>query len=131
MMQKQQGMTLVGMLFTATVVVMAAIIVMRVVPVYLQHYTITQSVKSLSTVPVDSLTGDPVTDVAVMKGDLDKRLNINSIDELKENDVVIVPKDEHRFQVTVKYQVIRPLGFNISLLFDFNDTYEVVAGSEN
>ena len=131
MMQKQQGMTLIGMLFTVAVVVMAAIIVMRIVPVYLQHYTIVQSIKTLRTVPLDSLTGDPVTDVAVMKGDLDKRLNVNSVDDLKENDIIITPKEEHKFQVILKYRVIRPLGFNISLLFDFNDTYEVVAGSEN
>ena len=130
-MQKQQGMTLIGMLLTIVVVVMAAVVVMRLVPVYIQHYEIVQSIKSLNTIPAASLSGDPLADVEVLRTSLNKRLDINGVDNLKSNEIIITPKGEHRYQVRLKYQVIRLLAYNINLLINFDSTYEVVAGSEN
>lgn len=130
-MHKQQGMTFIGMLLTMAAVIMAAILVMRAVPVYLQHYTIIQSIKGLNTVPVASLTGDSYADVEVLRRSFDKYLVINGLDNLKADQLVIVPNGTNKFRVSLKYQVVKPLMYNISLLFDFNDTEEVVAGSEN
>jgi hypothetical protein len=130
-MQKQQGMTLIGMLLSVAVLVMAAVVVMRLVPVYIQHYEIVQSIKSLNTVPVSSLSGDPLADVEALRSSLNKHLEINGVDYLKNNEVIFTPNGEHRFQVRLKYQAIRFLAYNISLLVNFDNTYEVVAGSEN
>lgn len=130
-MKKQQGMTFIGMLLTMVAVIMAAILIMRAVPVYLQYYSIIQSVKGLNSVPVTILTGDSYGDVEVLKRSLNKHFEINGLDNLKENQLVIVPNGEKKFTVKLKYQVIRPLLYNVSLLFDFNHTQEVVAGSEN
>lgn len=131
MMRKQQGMTLIGMLFTVIVVVMAAIVVMRVVPVYLQHYTIVQSIKGLNSTPASTLTGDSYTDIDTLRKSLTKRFDINGVDDLKNDQLVISPDGPNKFKVQLKYQVVKPLVYNMSLLVDFDDTYEVVAGSEN
>ena len=130
-MRKQKGMTFIGMLLTMAAVIMAAIVTMRAVPVYLQYYSIIQSIKGLNTVPVSSLTGDSYSDVDVLRGSMNKHLEINGLDNLKPDQLVIVPNGTNKFTVKLKYQVIRPLFYNVSLLFDFNDTEEVVAGSEN
>ncbi|BCA96219.1 DUF4845 domain-containing protein [Legionella antarctica] len=130
-MQKQQGMTFISMLFTVAVLVMAAVVMMRLVPAYIQHYEIVQSIKSLNTVPVASLSGDPLADVDVLRSSLNKRLDINGVDHLKNNEIIITPKGEHRYQVKLRYQAIRFLAYNINLLINFDNTYEVVAGSEN
>ena len=130
-MQKQKGMTLIGMLFTVIVVVMAAIVVMRVVPVYLQHYTIVQSIKGLNSTPASTLTGDSYTDIDTLRKSLTKRFDINGVDDLKNNQLIISPDGPNKFKVQLKYQVVKPLVYNMSLLVDFDDTYEVVAGSEN
>lgn len=130
-MQKQKGMTLIGMLFTVVVVVMAGIVVMRIIPVYLQHYSIVQSIKALSSTPISTLTGDPLSDVGVLRRSLTKRLDINGVEDLKEDQLSITPSGTNKFTVKLKYQVIRPLVYNMSLLFDFNETQEVTAGSEN
>ncbi|HEO8155467.1 TPA: DUF4845 domain-containing protein [Legionella pneumophila] len=129
-MRKQQGMTLIGMLFTA-VVVMAGIFVMRVVPVYIQHYSILHSVKSLNSMSVSSLSGDPLTDVATLRESVTKRLDINGIEDLKPGQLVITPSGPNKFKIKLKYQVIKPLVYNMSLLFNFEDNFEVIAGSEN
>lgn len=130
-MQKQQGMTLIGMLFIVVVVVMTAIVVMRALPVYLQHYAIVQSIKGLNSTPITALTGDYLVDAVELRKSLDKRLDINGLDSLKENELTITPNGENRFQVKLNYQAIRFLVYNVSLLFVFDGTYQVVIGSEN
>ncbi|KTC88795.1 DUF4845 domain-containing protein [Fluoribacter dumoffii] len=130
-MLKQKGMTFIGTLFTVVVLIMAAVVIMRIIPVYLQYYSVLQSVKGLNSIPPSSLTGDPVTDINVLKSTLDKRLDINGVPSLKENQLSIEPKGSHKFRVKLKYQVIKPLVYNMSLLFDFDHTEEVVAGSES
>jgi hypothetical protein len=130
-MHKQQGMTFIGMLLTMAAVIMAAILVMRAVPVYMQYYSIVESIKGLNTVPVASLTGDSYSDVEVLRSSLNKRLEINGLDNLKPDQLTIVPSGTNKFTVTLKYQVIKSLLYNVNLLFDFNDTEEVIAGSEN
>jgi hypothetical protein len=128
---KQQGMTFVGMLLTMTVVIVAALLIMRAVPVYIQYYSILESIKELNTVPVSSLTGDAYSDVEVLRGSLNKHLEINGLDNLKPDQLAIVPDGTNKFRVTLKYQVIKPLLYNINLLFDFNKIEEVTVGSEN
>lgn len=130
-MQKQKGMTLIGMLFTAAVVVILAIIIMRIVPVYLQHYSVVQSIKSLSETPLTSLSGDPAADTGVLRDSLDKRLDINGVEELTRNQITITPNGPKKYKIKLKYQVVRPLVYNMKLLFDFDELYEVTVGSEN
>lgn len=130
-MRLQKGMTLIGMLFTMAVVAATVIVVMRVVPVYMQYYAIVNSIRDLSAVPASSLSGDPDADTQVLRSSLLKRLDINVIDYLKEDNVRISPDGTNKFKVVLDYQVVRPLVYNVSLLFHFNDTEEVVVGSEN
>ncbi|KTD64983.1 DUF4845 domain-containing protein [Legionella shakespearei] len=130
-MHKQKGMTLIGMLLTAAVVVITAVIIMRIVPVYLQHYSIVDSIKSLSTTPELSLSGDPALDTMELRKSLDKRLDINGVEDLKPNQISIVPSGPKKYKVKLKYQVVRPLVYNMKLLFDFDELYEVTVGSEN
>lgn len=130
-MNSQKGMTFIGMLMTMAIVVTSAVFIMRIVPVYLQHYSIVSSIKSLNQTPRSSLSGDPMADADVLKASLNKRLDINGLDYLKEDELMISVDGENTYIVKVKYKVVRPLVYNMSLLFDFNDTIKVVAGSEN
>jgi hypothetical protein len=105
---------------------------MRIVPIYLQHYSIVQSIKGLNeTTPDSSLTGDSYTDAVTLRKNLSKRLDINDVDDLKNDQIAIIPTGTNKFTVKLKYQVIKPLIYNISLMVSFDDTYEVVTGSEN
>jgi hypothetical protein len=129
-MQNQKGMTVVGMLMAMVVVVLALIVVMRIVPVVIQHYSIVNAIESLSETPSTSMTGDPVEDITTLKANLNKRFDINGLEYLKENELVISPDGENKYKVTLKYQVTRPLAFNVSLLFSFDRTIKLVVKSE-
>jgi len=129
-MQKQKGMTLIGMLLTVVVVVISLVVVMRIIPVYLQYYSIYQSIKSLNTTPASSLSEDPTVNVMVLKSSLVKRLDINGVDAIDEKAFTILPNGPNKYKVTLKYQVIRSLVYNINLLFIFDDVIEVIPASE-
>ncbi|WP_298624110.1 DUF4845 domain-containing protein [uncultured Legionella sp.] len=130
-MRKQQGMTLIGMLFSVVVVVFAAVVVMKIIPIYLQHYSVVQSIKGLNATPFADMTGDSYADAMTLRKSLGKRLDINGVEDLKNEQLSISPSGTNAFKVKLKYQVIRPLVYNISIMIDFDDTYEVVTGSEN
>lgn len=130
-MKKQQGITLIGMLLTMAVVVLSAIVVLRVVPVYIQYFSIVQSIKSLNSTPMSSLSGDAESDIRLLRASLTKRLDVNGVDELKPNQLSITAEGGNTYIVKLNYQVIRPLLYNVSLYFDFQRTEKVKAGSEN
>lgn len=130
-MHNQKGITLIGMLFTAVAVICVGILVMRVVPVYLNHYSIVQSIKDLGSSTDSSLTGDSMSDVMVLRRSLTKRLDINGINDLDDEELSITPDGENKYIVKLKYQEIRPLVYNMSLLFHFDDVIEVKTHSEN
>lgn len=124
-------MTVIGMLIVAALVIMAGIFLMRLVPVYLEHYTIVQSIKALNSMSGSSISGDPLADTVAMKKSLEKRLDINGIYDFKVEQLEISPIESNKYKVLLKYEVKRPLVYNISLLFNFDDTIEVTPGSEN
>lgn len=130
-MKKQQGMTLIGMIMTMVVVVLCAIVVLRVVPVYLQYFSIIQSIKSLNSTSPSEFSGNVDTDIAALRASLSKRLDMNGVDELKGNQLVITSEGGNVFNVKLNYQVVKPLVSNVSLLFDFQDNEKVKVGSEN
>jgi hypothetical protein len=130
-MNAQRGMTLIGMLLTMAIVVFGGLVVMQTVPVYLQYYSIKQSIKALSSVPASALSGDSFMDAQFLRGSLNKRLDISGINSIKEEQIKVIPLSLNRFKVSLKYQVINPLMYHANLLFDFDETYEVKVGSEN
>lgn len=124
-MRKQQGMTLLGMLMTLAVVVILGVLVVRVVPVYIQYYSVTNSIKGLKQIPSSEFSISTEENIRIMKKSLMKRLDINEVDDLVSEGIKITPKGQYNYVVTVKYRVIKPLIYNISLLFDFENTQEV------
>ncbi|KTD75273.1 DUF4845 domain-containing protein [Legionella waltersii] len=129
-MQKQKGLTFVSFLANMVLLVMVVIVVIRIIPVYYQYYSIMSTVKSLNSTPVSSMTGEQMSDMAVLRDSFSKRLEINGLDDLKTDQLTFTPSGMNKFTVRVKYQVIKPLVYNVSLLFDFDSTREVIVGSE-
>lgn len=129
-MRKQHGMTLIGMVAVMATLVIIALALMRSVPVYLQHYSVVQSIYSLNSLPASSLSGDNVVDVEVLRKSILKHLEINYVNDIKPEQFIIEPKDDNKFRVKIAYQVIKPFIYNVSFLFDFNVNQEVTIGSE-
>ena|SRR3989338_1356000 len=128
-MNRQKGITLIGLLLSAIVVILAGIVLMRMVPVYLQYYSVKQSVSALNDMPAAELSEDSMLNMLKLKKRLFNQLMVNGVDEMiKEKDVSIKYKQKNVYDVEVKYQVISPLVSHIKLLFDFDIKEEVHIG---
>jgi len=129
-MRKHQGLTLIGMLLTMATVVVLGILVMRVVPVYIHHYEVISSLKTLNKIPSDEFSADAAANSEVIKARLIKLFYVNGIDQIKPDQIVIGPGEDGKFNISVKYQVIVPVFANAKLLFDFEADQEVNTGGE-
>lgn len=129
-MKNQRGLTFLGMLFTIAAVVVIALFVMRITPVYIEHYAVTRALSSLQSMPNKEVTTDPAANAIAIKRTLMKQFEIDNVDFIKEDDITITPSGNDKLKVSIHYQVTRPLVANISLIFNFNDSQEVAVGSE-
>ncbi|KTD47255.1 transmembrane protein [Legionella rubrilucens] len=129
-MRKQQGLTLIGMLFTVIVVCIAGLVIMRVVPVYIQHFEVKRSISALENIDAAEFSTDTAANAMVLRKRLANQFTINGLDDIKLDEVNIVPDGRGNFNINVKYTVVRPLFYNISLMFNFDETKEVNIGKK-
>lgn len=129
-MKNQLGMTFIGMLLTMAVVVCAVIIVLRVIPVYIHHYEVINSLKALSSPSQKEFSADPSENADIIRRRLMTQFDINSIDDIKPEEIYIVPDDSGNMSIRIKYQVKRHLVGNVSLLFDFDANQKVSVSAE-
>jgi Domain of unknown function (DUF4845) len=129
-MHKQKGMTSFGTLFTVIIVVMLGILVMRIVPVYIENYMLGSSIRSLQDIPANDFAEDLSSNIEILKSKLLNRVNMNGLDPAILDKIKITPKDARIFQISVKYTVVKHLVYNINLLFDFDELREVTIAKD-
>ena len=129
-MHHQKGMTLIGMLLTMATVIITGIVVMRVVPVYLEYYEVTSSMKALNTLPATDFSSDPEVNANVLRTKLLNQLYVNSIESITPEQIKLTPDEQGHFNLSIKYQVIKPLVANVSLLFNFEASQEVTSSAQ-
>ncbi|MFC3909460.1 DUF4845 domain-containing protein [Legionella dresdenensis] len=127
-MRKQKGITLIGMLLTTATVIIIAIVVLRIVPVYIQNFEVKSSLKALQSLDQTNFTDDRMVNASVLKNKLENQLYVNGI-ELKPEQIRITPQDDGSYKIELNYTVIKPLVYNVSLKFDFHELQEVKVGS--
>ncbi len=128
MRKQQQGITLIGMLLTAIVVILAGILVMRVIPVYLQFHSVKSSIRALNSLDPSSFGFDTAANAAILRKRLINQFGLNGIDDIKFEKLNIVPKGPRNYSITAQYTDVRPLFYNVSLMFKFETTQEVSIG---
>lgn len=111
---RQHGMTFMGVVLTAATIIFVAMIIMKLVPSYIEF----KSVKQV----IDKIGKEP--DLANMSKqeiitEFDKGANIGYITVIKGSDLIIEKNTEGGQVVTAEYQVTTPLVANISALLDF------------
>jgi hypothetical protein len=118
-MKRQQGMGFAGVLLLLIAIVFVAIIGMKLVPAYIEYFSIKNAVTSLT--QSGELRGATVADV---RKAFDRRLTIDyNITAIKPEDLEIT-KDGNEVVIAFAYEKRIPLFYNISVVIDF-------AGSSN
>lgn len=113
MKKNQQGMTFFGVIFVGVALVGGAILVMQLVPAYLEFWSVK---KIISTMAKDSsLAGSTPAEI---RKSFDKRAGIDNVTVIKGGDLEI-STDRGQSVVTANYSVTVPLVGNLSALMEF------------
>ncbi|MDD5329573.1 MAG: DUF4845 domain-containing protein [Sulfuricella sp.] len=111
--KKQQGATLIGMVFIAGLVVAGAILTAKLVPAYLEFMSVKKILNVMAT------SGDLKTmSPKELMDSFFKRADIDNIHNVKPEDVT-VSREGNEATVSVDYSVKVPVAANLSACMDF------------
>lgn len=120
-LKNQHGLTMISWLLVLTMVGFFIMVGMKLAPVYLQNYTIRNILES---VRKEILTSrKPVTEIRTM---LSRRFNMNSIDNLKRENIKI-RRSSGITTIEVNYEERRPIVGNLDAIMTFHESVELVA----
>lgn len=123
----EKGITLIGLLFTIFSIVVVGLIVIQVVPVYIENYEIKQSMNALANVDANKLSIDSMSNISILKNDLVSQLGINSV-VMEPTAIKVSSTAPGTYAIHVNYTVVKSLIGNVSLMFVFNEYKEVTVG---
>ncbi len=113
MRARQQGITLMGLILGSFVLVFVALLVMRVLPSYIEYFTVKKAVVSIS----NELRGRGASATEVRKA-FERRQAIDDFKAVDAADLEIT-KVGNDFQIVAAYRKEIPLFANIGLHIDF------------
>lgn len=109
-------MTLVGWLVVLGVLVFFILIGIKMVPTYLENYSIKQILANMEN---DRTLRDKSP--AELKKSFVKRLKINSVYEF-ERDWISIKKEKQGMRFNVDYEIRKPVAGNVSIVMVFSDS---------
>jgi len=112
-MRHERGMGFAGVLLLLIAIVFVAIIGMKLVPAYIEYFTIKNAVTAIA--QSGQLRNATVADV---RKAFDSRANIDDITAVKPADLEIT-KDGNDIVIAFAYEKKVPLFYNVSLVIDF------------
>jgi len=118
---RQDGISMGGMMMVLALIGLAALVAIRLVPVYLESFSVQKSVMSV----VEEAKHKPHTPLQ-MRDLMMKRLNINNVTVVGKDDIVI-RRDGFFYKIVVDYEVRTPFIKNIDFVVKFENHGEVPA----
>lgn len=113
MRHTQQGMTMIGWLVMMVLIGFLTLIALRLIPGYMEFYTILQSVESVHG------QATPETTPAQIRGNLSKRFVVNDIESLKPSELIIKRQDGV-LTIHVLYEYRTPMMGNVDAVIVFD-----------
>ena len=120
-LDRQRGMTGLGWLTVLALIGFFAMLILKLAPVYMEHYSIKTVLASLKEEPL--ITQKSVRDVRRL---LQKRLTVNGVYELP-RDAVRIKKSNGVMRVRIVYEVRKHMAGNVDAVISFDDKVELVS----
>lgn len=121
MQRNQKGITLMSFIIVLAVLGFFGLITMKLFPMYSEYNNLKSAVNELAKQPNSaSMT------LAQVQADLSRRFNIAYVESVDlKQDVKIVRGPGRTSQLTVAYEVRRPMFFNLDVVGVFNHTVDL------
>ncbi len=121
MLQRQRGLTMISWLVVLMVIGFFIMVGLRVVPVYLEHYTVKNVLKSLEEEPF--ISRKPVSEIRKI---LVKRFGINNVRSIN-RDHIKIRRSSGVTTIELNYEQRRPIAGNMDVIMTFSESLELVA----
>jgi hypothetical protein len=108
----QAGLSLMGFLFVAAVVLVCALLAFRTIPAYIEYFTVQKALDNV-------LREVPEPTLANVRRAMERKLNADYVDAVYAKDVEI-SKNGNQIVASVSWQKKLPLLYNASLLLEFD-----------
>lgn len=119
MRHSQKGMSFFGWLAVLALLIFGLVIVMKLAPIYMEHFTLRKIVTEAN--------DDPTIKIASLRdfhSHIDKGMQINSIRDIKARDAItITASGADAYTVVIKYEVRSPIIQNVDALVHFDETH--------
>jgi hypothetical protein len=114
MRKRQQGLSLLGLIFVGFVLIFAALLLMKVTPTYLEYFAIKKAVVGIA----DETRGRGAS-VSEIRRRFDNRSAVDDFSSVKANDLEIT-KQGNDYVISASYRREVPLFGHVGLYFDFS-----------
>jgi hypothetical protein len=121
---RHNGMTYLGMLILLIVIAFFAVVLIKVAPLYMEHFKVKSSLDSLAQESKDSQT---VLSPQELKRHLLNRLSINDVEHVKQGDIKIT-REGRKTVVEVDYEARVNLFDNLDVVAKFPDNRVELGG---
>lgn len=119
---RQQGLTLISLVFILGLIGFFVLLTLKIVPIYLDHGKVKSALEALQETP--ELASKSEFEI---RDSLNKRFSINYVYDVKPENIKVV-KHGNYVKVDIEYETVVNLVGNLSALAEFHDTVE--AGQE-
>jgi hypothetical protein len=116
---RQQGLTLISMLFVLGLIAFFVLLGIKIIPVYLDHNKVANALSALE----KSGNIESQSEFEI-RNSLAKRFNLNYVYDVTQNDIKVTKHGSY-VKVAIQYEVAKKLVGNLSILAEFNDVIEV------
>ena len=118
-LKRQQGLTFISLIFVLGLLAFLVMLVLKIGPVYLDHSKVVSALTALEKMPEVETKSD-----AEIRGFLNKRFSMNYVNDVTEEDINVIQSGTY-LKVVIKYNVIKQIFGNLSVLVEFNNEIEV------
>ncbi len=112
--KRQHGLTITGFLFVAAVVIIAALVSFRMIPAYIEYYSVK---KALEGALNDARDLSP----AEIRRSVERRLNVDYVDSVRASDVEVTKSGNTVTAATTWEKRLHMVG-NVSIILEFEAT---------
>lgn len=111
--KSQQGITFLGMAIVIGILIFGAIIAMKMAPAYIEYMSVKKVLHAMKQDPLNTMSKKDI------KASYTRRASIDDIHSITADDLDIEKDESGNTMISVKYQVVKPLMGNVSVIIDF------------
>ena len=112
MVRNERGLTILGFLFVAAVVIIFALVGFRILPAYIEYFSVQKALQQ-------ALDDSPDGNVGDIRRSFERKVSAGYIDSVRPRDVQVT-RQSGQVTAAVSWQRVLPMVGNASILLDFD-----------